>query len=278
MNKNYNSYEALNRYVMKENYYELCVNNSDLVYKVDKDDFEYAKTIIWFADKTNDGLHYLTAMSKPDEEGKRVHLLYHREVMREGIEDFERENDDYSKMIIVDHRNGDALDNRRENLRVGTQSENNMNKKIQSNNTSGIAGVSWHKKQRMWNVKIGYKGKEINLGSYYYMRNAVRARVKGEDEYFGEHSFKQRDDKYREKIESILSLPDIDEPIIPTKKTNLGLHGVGFYGGRYIAYFEGKTKKSVNFEVAFQWRKEMENKHWGDRLVLTDENREDRLI
>lgn len=44
---------------------------------------------------------------------------------------------------IIDHINGDSLDNRIENLRIATYIHNNSNKKKASNNTLGFSGVSW---------------------------------------------------------------------------------------------------------------------------------------
>lgn len=42
-----------------------------------------------------------------------------------------------------DHRNRDPLDNRRENLRIATHSQNQINKKLQKNNSSGCRGITY---------------------------------------------------------------------------------------------------------------------------------------
>jgi len=59
--------------------------------------------------------------------------------------------------LDVDHKNGDGLDNRRENIRLATRSQNMHNKKMQHNNTSGFKGVHWHKTHKKWcaNIKVG---------------------------------------------------------------------------------------------------------------------------
>ena len=82
----------------------------------------------------------------------------------------------------IDHINGDAFDNRIENLRAATRSQNCQNTKTQHNNTSGVRGVCWHKRLKKWQVRIGNSAKRIHLG---YFDNfelaelvAIEARVK----------------------------------------------------------------------------------------------------
>ena len=58
---------------------------------------------------------------------------------------------------MIDHINGIKTDNRIENLRPATRSENNLNKIAQKNSKSGIKNVSWHKASNKWVVQ--YKGK-----------------------------------------------------------------------------------------------------------------------
>ena len=68
---------------------------------------------------------------------------------------------------IVDHRDGDKLNNRFNNLHLTTESGNNRNKRMQSNNTSGITGVFWHKRDKRWRAQAyDNTGKNKYLGYF----------------------------------------------------------------------------------------------------------------
>lgn len=60
--------------------------------------------------------------------------------------------------LQIDHKNGDGCDNRIENLRLVSGSQNKKNVPIQSNNTSGVAGVSWDKKSSAWVGRVSVNG------------------------------------------------------------------------------------------------------------------------
>lgn len=86
----------------------------------------------------------------------------------------------------IDHINRDGLDNRVCNLRFATFSQNNMNKGLQKNNTSGCTGVTWHKGTQRWRARIKINRKMIGLGYYQKKSDAIKARKKAEIKYFGE--------------------------------------------------------------------------------------------
>lgn len=67
---------------------------------------------------------------------------------------------------VVDHINRNRLDNRRENLRLCTYSQNSMNRSKPSHNTSGFKGVSQYKGQEKWSAQIGHMGRLIHLGYF----------------------------------------------------------------------------------------------------------------
>jgi len=77
--------------------------------------------------------------------------------------------------LVVDHINGNVLDNRKCNLRVCTHAENMRNTtKRRKGNTSGYTGVS--KCGKRWAASIGYRGKDIYLGTFGNKEEAARAR------------------------------------------------------------------------------------------------------
>lgn len=88
--------------------------------------------------------------------------------------------------LVIDHINRNRLDNRICNLRACTLQENNMNKSIPCNNTSGIQGVSWDKNRNKWLVHITVNRKQIHLGYFNTIEEAAEARRQAEIEYFGE--------------------------------------------------------------------------------------------
>ena len=75
----------------------------------------------------------------------------------------------------IDHINGDKSDNRIENLRVVTTSQNGMNRGKPSDNTSGYKGVVWDKSRSKWKATIGFRGKVHNIGRYDTKEDAIKA-------------------------------------------------------------------------------------------------------
>jgi len=90
------------------------------------------------------------------------------------------------KGFEIDHINGDRKDNRIKNLRLVTRSQNNKNRSLQSNNTSGYPGVIWYKSRSKWYVTIKSNSKDNFLGYFTNKEEAIAARKKAEKE-FGFH-------------------------------------------------------------------------------------------
>lgn len=86
----------------------------------------------------------------------------------------------------IDHINGFRDDNRIKNLRCVSRAENLRNQKTRKGNTSGVMGVYWNKKRKVWSAQISIEGKNTYIGSYPYKFNAICAR-KSEENNLGYH-------------------------------------------------------------------------------------------
>jgi len=86
----------------------------------------------------------------------------------------------------IDHANRNGLDNRRENLRLGTESEHKANR--QGWGKSPYQGVSWHKCKGKWHARVQVNGKLHHLGYYVDPIEAARAYDIKAVELFGEFS------------------------------------------------------------------------------------------
>lgn len=74
----------------------------------------------------------------------------------------------------IDHIDGNPLNNKLENLRECSRSENARNRSKQSNNTSGVVGVSWHKSKSKWHALCRDKyGKLTHLGYFADLKVAA---------------------------------------------------------------------------------------------------------
>jgi hypothetical protein len=88
--------------------------------------------------------------------------------------------------FFVDHIDGNATNNAITNLRLVTHSENHRNRRIQSNNSSGVPGVRMQRGK--WCARVKINGKEKYLGSFQNKEQAVEARK----QYAIEHGFTER--------------------------------------------------------------------------------------
>ncbi len=137
---------------------------------VDDDDYAAVAPFRWYA-MFRCGL-WCAVRSGP--RPKRTPIYMHREII----------SPPYG--LVIDHINGDSLDNRRSNLRVCTNAENGRNRKIASNNTSGHSGISWNKGKGKWECYIRIDGRQRNIGCFDDLADATCARAEAEVKYYGE--------------------------------------------------------------------------------------------
>jgi hypothetical protein len=77
--------------------------------------------------------------------------------------------------VTADHKNRYGLDNRRANLRPATQAEQNANQGLVVSNTSGVRGVHYHPKQKLWRAQFKWRGKSYWVGTFSSKDSAVLA-------------------------------------------------------------------------------------------------------
>ncbi len=88
--------------------------------------------------------------------------------------------------FMIDHKDRNPLNDRIDNLRVATRSQNQWNSVIASSNTSGYKGVWWDASKKKWVAAIRVNGKRIYLGCFQDPSEACAAYVKAAIEYHGE--------------------------------------------------------------------------------------------
>lgn len=94
-------------------------------------------------------------------------------------------NPPYGK--VVDHINGDALDNRRSNLRICTQKDNAKNiTRKRAGKTSRFLGVSWDKQRQLWTARVSVNRRPVSLGRFIDETEAAIARDVAAMEVYGE--------------------------------------------------------------------------------------------
>lgn len=88
----------------------------------------------------------------------------------------------------LDHINRVPHDNRIENLRLASSSENMMNRKLFSNSKSGVPGVSWHGRQKKWFVYVNVNKKRKNIGYFDDLEFAELVSLESRAKYHGKFS------------------------------------------------------------------------------------------
>lgn len=106
--------------------------------------------------------------------------------------------------VVVDHINGDPLDNTRDNLRICSQGENVLNKRFVSNNTSGFIGVSYKKDRDRYDPEIRFGYTRCHLGMTKTIEEAVYKRYIAEQLLFGEYA---NCEEQKRKFEFTKNLP-----------------------------------------------------------------------
>lgn len=95
---------------------------------------------------------------------------------------------DAPKGLCVDHINRNGLDNRRGNLRLASNSQNQANRRLGRNNTSGFRGVYFSIERQKWQSRIVVNQKGIELGRFEDIKDAARAYDRAAIAAFGSYA------------------------------------------------------------------------------------------
>lgn len=85
--------------------------------------------------------------------------------------------------VIIDHEDGDGLNNTWTNIKQATYQENSKNREMSRANKTGCMGVTFSKERKKWIVKVNISGRSVQLGSFDDFFDAVCSRKSGERLY-----------------------------------------------------------------------------------------------
>lgn len=150
---------------------EIRVGRSSVA-KVDFCDFEIVSRYKW--SKVGQEHCKYAQMQKRSQDS--VHVKMHRLIL------------DVPKGVVVDHINGDGLDNRRANLRSCSHGENLRNSRKHCKSSSAYKGVYWSKKECRWIAQLVLSGKKIYGGRFKHEEDAARRYDEMALDHFGEYA------------------------------------------------------------------------------------------
>jgi hypothetical protein len=139
---------------------------------VDDDLFEYLNQWKWCANNKNGKFYVVRNITVS--KNKQNSIFMHRFIMKP------------DKGMVIDHLDGNPLNNQKNNLRICTHAENMRNSKISINNKSGYKGVSYQEDRNNYRASIKFNNKKINIGDFIDPIDAARAYNAAALKYHGE--------------------------------------------------------------------------------------------
>lgn len=162
-NKRYNTYDLSGEYGVG------WTHNTNKEFYFDLENYDLIKEYCWF-EHTLGNYHALEAHASRNDIIRMHWLIVGK---------------DY------DHIDRNPLNNKRDDLREATDSENNCNHSLRSDNTSGITGVGWDKRSGRWVARISINHTYSHIGYYHNKEDAIKARLEAEAKHYGEFAPQQ---------------------------------------------------------------------------------------
>ena len=180
-----NKHPKKNEYFFYDDYVKGITKEGEEFF-VDKEDFEKIESYYWHSHYVKRKANYVSCISN----GKRLYI--HRIIV-----------DCFDKELVVDHIDGNPLNNRKNNLRICTKAENSRNLTAYDPELRGIVI-----RGKSYGVHINFKGETIWLGSFPSLEKAQKVRDDAELVYFGEFKHAPKEHKqfiicYEDKYEEI---------------------------------------------------------------------------
>ena len=145
---------------------------------VDNEDFERLSAFKWYAMETKVGDFYAYRKVRLTKSKHGCTISMSRFILQA------------TNGMLVDHKNGNTLDNQKHNLRLCKRGENNCNRPKNKRNTSGFKGV--FSKRNKWRSAIGHDGIVTRLGTFATKREASEAYNKATLKYHKSFSYLKR--------------------------------------------------------------------------------------
>jgi len=140
---------------------------------VDDSDYEDLNRYKWCV-MESDNIFY--ALRSVRISKNKYHILMHRVILGLSRGDG----------LLTDHIDRNGLNNQRNNLRIVNHSQSSRNRRLQSNNSSGYRGVSWHGRRKKWRAAIQVGSQYKYLGYFSSKVNAALAYNNAALKYCGE--------------------------------------------------------------------------------------------
>jgi hypothetical protein len=118
---------------------------------------KFTWSVIHQPNRCKDSVNFSVATHTYDASGRRTLLYLYRLIY---------DLAGHPPTPIIDHKDGDSLNNSERNLRAANYKQNGCNRGLSRTNTSGVKGVYWNKRDECWLAYIGVNGKKIYLGSF----------------------------------------------------------------------------------------------------------------